>query len=163
MAVMAPAIFVALEQSGFSAAIRQSLWVYPLANIAHIVFLFVFAGTVVITDVCLLGGFAVTDPRPVLARARIFAAAALLGMAITGFVLFAAEAGHLATNPVFQLKIVLIAAGLANAAVYEFWLWQRITTLSSDAAMPAIAKVTGLCSLAIWISVAACGRSIAYF
>jgi hypothetical protein len=159
----APAVFIALEQSGFSAAIRQSLWAYPLANIGHIVFLFVFAGAVVITDVCLLGGFATTDPRPVLARARTFAAVALLGMSITGFALFAAEAGHLAANPVFQVKIVLIAAGLLNAAFYEFWLRRRINRLSNDAAMPATAKITGLCSLGIWISVAACGRSIAYF
>ena len=35
----APAIFVALEQSGFAAAIRQSPWLYPAANVGHIVFL----------------------------------------------------------------------------------------------------------------------------
>jgi len=29
--------------------------------------------------------------------------------------------------------------------------------------MPASAKVVGLLSIAIWIAVAACGRSIAYF
>jgi hypothetical protein len=29
--------------------------------------------------------------------------------------------------------------------------------------MPARAKVTGALSLVIWIAVAACGRSIAYF
>ena len=32
-----PALFVALEQSGFAAAIRQSIWIYPFANIGHIV------------------------------------------------------------------------------------------------------------------------------
>ena len=163
MAGTAPAVFVALEQSGFSAAIRQSLWAYPLANIGHIVFLFVFAGAIAIMDIGLLGGFAATDRRPVLARARMVAATGLLGMAITGFVLFAAEAGHLVENPVFQLKIILVAAGLLNAAAYEFWLKRRISNLSSGAAMPAIAKVTGLLSIGIWITVAACGRGIAYF
>ena len=33
----ASAIFVALEQSGFAAAIRQSPWLYPAANVGHIV------------------------------------------------------------------------------------------------------------------------------
>src|SRR5437868_5487593 len=126
MAGTAPAVFVALEQSGFSAAIRQSFWAYPLANIGHIVFLFGFAGSVVITDVCLLGGFAASDRRSVLLRGRIIAAAGLMGMAITGFVLFAAEAGHVVENPVFQLKVILIAAGLLNAAVFELWLQQKL-------------------------------------
>ncbi|MEA2990742.1 MAG: hypothetical protein QOG83_3453, partial [Alphaproteobacteria bacterium] len=39
----APAVFVALEQSGFAAAIRQSLWLYPAANVGHIVALVFFA------------------------------------------------------------------------------------------------------------------------
>jgi hypothetical protein len=33
----APAIFMALEQSGFGAAVRQSRSLYPAANIGHIV------------------------------------------------------------------------------------------------------------------------------
>ena len=37
----APAIFVALEQSGFAAAIRQSPWLYPAANVGHIISSFV--------------------------------------------------------------------------------------------------------------------------
>ena len=41
----APAIFVALEQSGFAAAIRQSVWIYPLANVGHIISLVAFAGS----------------------------------------------------------------------------------------------------------------------
>jgi hypothetical protein len=40
----APEIFVALEQSGFSASIRQSPWIYPAANVGHIIFLVLFAG-----------------------------------------------------------------------------------------------------------------------
>jgi hypothetical protein len=43
-------------------------------------------------------------------------------MAATGFMLFAAEASHLVLNPMVQIKAVLIAVGLANAATYEFWI-----------------------------------------
>lgn len=82
----APAVFVALEQSGFAAAIRQSLWLYPAANIGHIVSLTFFAGAVAVMDVRLLGGLAATSPACLLARARSFAVAALVGMALTGCV-----------------------------------------------------------------------------
>jgi hypothetical protein len=159
----APAVFVALEQSGFAAGIRQSPWLYPAANVGHIISLTFFAGALAIMDVRLLGGFAATEPAPMLARARLFALAALAGMVITGFVLFAAEASHLVLNPVFQLKLALIGAGVINVAIYELWGRQAVENLPPNAAMPRTARVAGLASVAIWVAVAACGRAIAYF
>jgi NADH:ubiquinone oxidoreductase subunit 4 (subunit M) len=114
-------------------------------------------------DVRLLGGLAATAPARLLARARNFAFAALAGMAMTGAVLFSAEASHLAVNRAFQLKAVLVAAGLVNIAVYELWARRAVERLEPGAPMPARAKIAGLLSLGIWVAVAACGRSIAYF
>jgi hypothetical protein len=159
----APAIFVALEQSGFAAAIRQSLWLYPAANIGHIVSLVVFAGALAVMDIGLLGGLAATAPGRVLARARGVAIAALAGMAVTGFMLFSAEASHLVLNPVFQLKAILVGAGLVNVAIYEFWARRLVDGLAPGASMPPRAKLAGALSLGIWLAAAACGRSIAYF
>src|SRR5437660_944735 len=116
----APAIFVALEDSGFAAAIRQSVWLYPAANVGHILFLVCFAGAVTLIDVRLLGGLSATAPARLIDRARNYALAAFGGMAMTGFMLFAAEASHLAVNPVLQFKALLIAVGLANVLAYEF-------------------------------------------
>jgi hypothetical protein len=159
----APALFIALEESGFAAAIRQSLWIYPAANVGHIVALVCFAGAVAVMDVRLLGGLAATAPGRLLVRARWFALAAFGGMAVTGFVLFSAEASHVALNPVFQLKVALIGAGLVNVALYEFVARREVDKLPPGAVMPARARIAGLLSLVIWIAVAACGRSIAYF
>jgi hypothetical protein len=159
----APAIFIALEQSGFGAAIRRSPWIYPAANVGHIIFLVFFAGAVAVMDVRLLGGLSATAPGRLIALARRFAVAALVGMAATGSMLFAAEASHLATNPALQLKAALFAAGLANVAIYEFWAKGAVEGLAPGVAMPARARIAGALSLALWIGVAACGRSIAYF
>jgi hypothetical protein len=159
----APAIFVALEQSGFAAAIRQSPWLYPAANIGHIVSLTFFAGAIAVMDVRLLGGLAAAAPARLIGRARSFAVAALVGMAVTGCVLFSAEASHLVLNPAFQLKVALAAAGLINVATYELWGRRVVERLAPGAAMPARAKIAGMLSIGIWVVVAACGRSIAYF
>ena len=159
----APAILVALEQSGFAAAIRQSIWLYPTANVGHIVALSCFAGAVTVMDVRLIGGLAATAPGRVIGRARRFAIAALAVMAVTGFMLFSAEASHVALNPVFQLKAALIGAGLVNVGLYELGARRAIEQLAPGAAMPAQARTVGLLSLVLWIAVAACGRSIAYF
>jgi hypothetical protein len=159
----APAILVALEQSGFAAAIRQSPWLYPAANIGHIVALVCFAGAVAVLDVRLLGGAITADTGRLLARARACAMAGFAAMAITGFALFAAEASHVALNPVFQLKVALIAAGLINVALYEVWGKPAVQGLAPGSPIPRNARLEGSLSLAIWIAVAACGRSIAYF
>jgi len=159
----APAIFVALEQSGFSAAVRQSAWIYPAANIGHILALAVFAGAVAIMDMGLMADARTSDFAARFVRARAFAIAAFLALIITGFMLFAAEASHLAINPVFQVKLLLIAAALANAVLYEVFARRTVAKLPLGAAVPVRVKIAGVLSLSIWICVAACGRSIAYF
>jgi hypothetical protein len=140
----APEIFVALEQSGFSASIRQSPWLYPAANVGHIIFLVLFVGGLAVMDLRLIGGLAATEPAPMLRRARRLAIAAFAGMALTGFILFAAEAGHLARNPVFRLKLVLIGAGLVNIGIYELWARRAVELLPAGAPMPAATRNTSL-------------------
>ena len=44
MLAEAPQVLIALEQSALGAAIRQSTWAYPAANVGHIVALTLFAG-----------------------------------------------------------------------------------------------------------------------
>jgi hypothetical protein len=77
MTEVAPALFVALEQSGFAASIRQSTWLYPAANIGHIVSLTFFAGAIAVMDVRLLGGLAATAPARLRACAPARASAQL--------------------------------------------------------------------------------------
>jgi len=159
----APEIFVALEQSGFAAAVRESPWLYPLANVGHIVALVVFAGAIAVMDLRLLGAFAAMAPGPLLRRARSVAVAAFCVQAATGFMLFAAEASHVVVNPVFQIKMALVVAGLANVLAFELVTRRKIAHLPAGAAMPAAGRIAGVLSLGVWIAVAACGRSIAYF
>jgi len=61
------------------------------------------------------------------------------------------------------IKLVLIGLGLLNLALFEFGVKRSVVDLSPGVAMPASAKTAGLMSLAIWLVVAACGRTIAYF
>jgi uncharacterized protein DUF6644 len=159
----APAIFQALEASAFAATIRQSVWLYPFANIGHIVALVCFAGAVAVMDLRLIGALAATGPAKVIGRARRVAIVALCCLAGTGFMLFAAEASHVIMNPVFLTKMSLVAAGIVNVAIYEFGAKRDVMALPPGAAMPQRARVAGFVSLGIWIVVAACGRTIAYF
>ena len=159
----APAIFVALEQSALGVAVRGSIWLYPAANVGHILALTCFAAAVAVMDLRLLGAFAATSPGPLLARARGAALVALAGLAVTGFLLFTAEASHVVRNPVFLLKMGVIAAGIVNVAIFELGARRAVAALPPGAPMPRAARMAACLSVGLWLVVAACGRSIAYF
>ena len=159
----APQFLQALEQSGFAAAIRQSTWAYATANVGHILALTLFAASVAIMDLRLLGAFAAAPPGTIVRPARRMAVVGLLLMATTGFMLFAAEATHVASNPVFQIKAVLIGLGIVNALLVARVLAPALDETPAATPLPARVRLAAGLSLAIWLSVAACGRLIAYF
>lgn len=159
----APAIFAALEHSRAGGLIRESLWIYPLANVGHVVALVCFAGAVAVMDLRLAGALAATAPGRLLSHARTAALLAFLGLAATGSVLFTAEASHVIVNPVFQIKLGLILLGLVNVAVFEFAIAPKVKALPPLAPLPAAARTAGILSIAVWLAVAVSGRAIAYF
>ena len=159
----APQFLVALEQSALGAAIRQSVWAYPAANVGHILALTLFAGSVAIMDARLLGAFAAAPPATIVRPARRMAAVGLLLMAATGSMLFTAEASHVALNRVFQIKATLIVLGVLNAVLVGRVLDKALEETPAFAPLPIRVRLAGLISAATWISVAACGRLIAYF
>lgn len=163
MTEAAPAIFVALEASGLGAAIRQSRWLYMVANVGHIVSLMLFAGAIAVMDVRMAGALAATSPGFVLRNARRVAIAGFVCLAISGAFLFTAEASHVIINRVFQIKLGLIALGLANIALFEIFIAPKVKDLPPLTAMPSGARAGAIASIAIWTAVAICGRSIAYF
>jgi len=159
----APQFLIALEQSGLGAAIRQSPWAYPAANVGHIVALTLFVASVAIMDLRMLGAFAGTAPASVVHPARRMAMLGLALMALTGFMLFTAEASHVAMNRVFQIKVVLIGFGILNAVLIAGPAIANIAGVPAHTPLPVRARTAAVISLLIWVSVAACGRLIAYF
>ena len=61
-------------------------------------------------------------------------------MALTGFMLFTAEASHVAMNSVFQIKAVLIALGILNALLIAGPALANIAEVPANAALPARAR-----------------------
>jgi hypothetical protein len=158
----APRLLIALEQSDLGAAIRQSAWAYPAANVGHILALSLFAGSIALMDVRLLGAFPAAPPAAVVRPARRTAMLGLLLLLITGSVLFTAEASHSGTNPMFQIKVGLIALGLSNAILAGRALAPILDSAPAFAPLPTRIRLSAAFSLGIWICVAACGRLIAY-
>jgi hypothetical protein len=87
----------------------------------------------------------------------------VLALASTGFLLFTAEASHIWSNPVFRVKASLVALGIANALAVQRTLGRALDETAPHAPLPLRIRLAAAASLAIWLSVAAAGRLIAYF
>jgi hypothetical protein len=158
----APGFLVALETSGFGTFIRQSVWVYPTANVAHVVAIVLFAGAIAVMDVRMMGALAGSDPAHVVRGARRAAMTALIAVLMSGAVLFTAEASHVALNPVFQIKMGLVAFGLVHSLFLGGRAVRALDDLGPHAPMPGFARIAGALSMVTWISVVGLGRYIAY-
>ncbi|UIJ45081.1 hypothetical protein LZK98_18855 [Sphingomonas cannabina] len=144
-----------IEASAFGMAARESAWLYPAANLVHLLGLVCLVGGIGVVDLRLVGAFR-TLPLATLSRALTpIAIAGLLMLAASGPVLFAADATALIRSPRFLTKLTLIAVALANALAFRFW-WRAGETPSWPLRMLAGA------SLLLWLTVAALGRLIAY-
>lgn len=150
-----------LEASGFSFMLRDSTWIYPLANLGHIVGLSLLVGPIVALDLRLLGiGRAVS----VSALSRTLTPIAVAGLVLqilSGVLLFTADAAAMAANPVFQIKALLFVLGLANAIAFRR-IWRHALD-GWDSGPPALGRVQAALSILFWFGVAISGRLIAYF
>ena len=158
----APDFLVALEASQIGALIRQSAWLYPAANVGHVLAIVIFAGAIAVMDLRLMGAFTGSDPARVLRGARRAAILALMVVLFTGTMLFTAEASHVALNTVFQIKMGLIAFGLVHALFIGNRAVSQAAELGPTAPMPGIARIAGALSMATWLGVVGLGRYIAY-
>jgi len=162
MDAAAPQLLQMLEASGLGLAIRQSVWIYPAANVGHVVSIALFAGAVAVIDLTLLGALQLRGRASVLAGARRLAMAFLTLVVLSGLVLFIAEASHVALNRVFQIKLVLIGLAVLNGLVLGSRAEAAIAGVPDDAPVPAAARAAALASLALWLTVVGLGRFIAY-
>lgn len=151
----------ALQDSALGLGIRQSAWIYPFGNVIHVLGLALFAGSVVALDLRLLGlGHRIINVKQATTFLTPFIVAGLALLIPGGLILFIADAGPLAGNPLFVAKIVLVAIGLANAAL--FWKLWYPGMKNWDRHKPGWGWLQCVISLAIWIAVPVIGRLIAY-
>src|SRR5688572_11778465 len=156
-----PAWAAWLEASGLGVLMRESAVLYPLANIAHILGLVLFVGSILFLDLRLIG-FA--RSLPALNVARVLTPVMMFCFVLqlaSGVLLFSADARPLWNNPVMQVKAALIAFGIVNALIFRT-LWNR-RLADWDETAPGIARTQAGLSLLTWLGVAVCGRVAGYF
>lgn len=150
----------ALQASPLGAWARGSSYAYPVANLIHLLGLVMLLGAIGVLDLRLAG---LWRALPVAGLSRALTPVGIGGLLLlapSGLVLFAADAGALVQSRVFQLKVLLIALALVNAAAFRT-IW-RLRLADWDASPPPFGRAMAVGSVGAWLMVAALGRLIAY-
>jgi hypothetical protein len=152
----------AIEMSALGVAMRQSLWLYPIVEIVHLTGIALLVGSIAMLDLRLLGLSNSVPVRRLASHILPWTAASFLLIVPSGLAMFVSHAGEFIASPVFVLKICLIFAAGVNAAVFHAGVFRSASDWDVNRAPPAAARIAAALSLALWVSVIACGRLLAY-
>ena len=139
---------------------RGSGWAYPLVNLLHLLGLVLLIGPMLLLDLRLLGAGRRFGAAAVSAALTPWAVAGLILLLPSGALLFAADAGPLLGNRLLQVKLMLIAFGLANALVFRRLWSHRLDEW--DRCPSAIGQAQAALSALCWLATGTLGRLIAY-
>lgn len=152
-----------LQSLPWASGIKESSWQFPVIESTHSLAISVMLWPAAILDLRLLG--LIMRRRTVSSVAAQFLPWVWVGFAVmvlSGVPLFAAEAVKCYRSPFFRIKLVLIAFAGLNALIFHKTVFQGMASWDEQTNLPWRARLTGGCSLAVWIGVVAMGRALAY-
>jgi hypothetical protein len=152
-------VFEWLGSLPVSRAIGESLWIYPVVQAFHLVFLAILVGALWIVDLRLLGRGMTRQPIMQVARdARPWLFIGLAGMVLTGLPQLMQNWSRQYYSEFFWQKMSFLAAALIFTFTVRLYVTRAETTIS-----PIWAKLTALVSIFLWTNVAIAGRLIGLF
>ena len=155
------AFFTSIETSALSVWLRESttLWAFPFVLILHTVGLAFLVGANVAIDLRALGR---AMGVPLISMRRYYRAmwAGFWVNAVSGVLLLIAYPTKALTNPVFFLKLLLIAVGLVLAVKIRVYTMSG-TVGATDSAPRRLRKLAAV-SLLVWELSITAGRLLAY-
>ena len=150
-------LFEWISMLSISQAIGNSLWIYPVVQAIHLVFLAMLLGAVLVVDLRLLGlGFSHQPISQVARDARPWLIGGLIGMVLTGVPQLMQNAMREYFAQFFWWKMYFLAAAL----IFTFTVKRRAT---SGPRVPGYGKLVGLVSIALWAGVTVSARLIGLF
>ncbi len=152
-----------IETTPVAEFVQVDAFAFPVLEAAHVVAIMLVVGSIFMLDLRLIG---VASRNHAVTRLSTevlpWTWTAFAVAAITGGLLFTAQAGSYAQNLQFQMKFALMAAAGLNMLLFHFITWRSVQAWNEATPTPAAAKVAGALSLAFWIGVVFCGRWVGW-
>ena len=152
-----------LAATSGSTALRESLYMYPLVESTHVMFLLVFVGLTVIWDLRLLG-LALTQIPVTEMNDRILPMVrwGFAIMVFTGVLLFYGIPVRTYQSVWFRGKMIFLLLASINIAYFHYRVLPNASPWDRDARLPWPARRAGAASLVLWALIIVFGRFIAY-
>jgi hypothetical protein len=146
-----------LSSTGFSQAIQVTTWAIPGIQTVHIICLALLFACALVFALRIAGRGLASEPLPQLA-ARFTRAIwyLLLVLLLSGMLLIIAEPGRTITNPVFYVKMVLLALAIIAT------LWLSAVARRQFERPSGVHVFVAMVSMLLWIGIMFAGRFIAY-
>ena len=131
-----------------SKAIGESIWIYPLVQAIHLLFLALFAGSLLIVDLRLMGWGMREQPIAKVARdAWPWTIIGFLGLVATGIPQLMQNAMREYFSEFFWIKMYVLPVAL----IYTLTIRRKVALTDESHVAPAMSKLTGLASILLWI------------
>ncbi len=152
-----------IEQSGVATWIRESgvLHGYPLILFLHTLGLSTLVGLGSAINLRLLG-FAPGIPLASLVRLFPLMWSGLALTAVTGILLFSADATRHAANPAFSVKLVFVVLAVTALALMRTRVFRVPAEASAEAGGQQRGRMLAAGSLVCWFGALSAGRLMAY-
>ena len=154
----------ALEATELAAALRNSVWSYPLVNAAHILGVALLVGSIVPLDLRVLGAWRFVPLGPLWQILTRTAAVGLSLAIIFGTLLFITRATEYVASNLFIAKMLVVATGTANVLTLRILPSPHASEIASPHAKPLLSlRLAAGISLATWLTALTLGRLVGYF
>src|SRR5690606_28570952 len=152
-----------IEASAVGEWMRTIVRAVPIVEAIHVMAIAVVFGTILVVDLRLLGLRDTKRPYTQVSRELLgWTWGAFVVAAVTGAMMFAANAMTYYENTPFRLKLLAIAAAGLNMLVFHFVTGRNVDDWDTERAAPAGGRVTGALSILIWTAVIVLGRWIGF-
>ncbi len=137
-----------LQHAGWVTALATSRPLYGIVSVVHYSAVFFSVGTIVLLDLRILG---VADRNQALSalagQLRPWTWIGFGSVVVSGFFLFATEAGDFAAATPFRAKMLIIVLAVISALAIEWSVpkWDRAPV------MPVTAKLLAVISIVLWL------------
>ncbi|MEO8098961.1 MAG: DUF6644 family protein [Acidobacteriota bacterium] len=152
-----------LQDLGWTTALRESQYMFPILEGTHLLGLAFILGPVLMLDLR-LAGIAWRD-TPVSKIANTFVPYSIAGailMFVTGILLFCSEPIRCYNSGWFRVKVVLLIVAGANALYFHMKTQSTWAQWDNLRMPPPQARMAGILSMVFWAGVVFAGRWTAY-
>jgi len=136
-----------MNDSWVAKSISESLWIYPLDQAIHLVFLALFAGSILILDIRLLGlGMREQSVAKIARDAWPWVLVGFFGLVATGVPQLIQNAMREYFSEYFWIKMYVLPVAL----IYTLTIRRMVAGADEGRVSPGVQKIVGLVSMLLW-------------